>query len=194
MDEAIGRSLGNVSLEKDLKSTIHKSTRRARRIQCIMHIFGQKVFLIQLIKGFMFQGWCCILLVLLLLTSMVLLKYSSFLPMIHFLNFVRFFHLQFFLIIILPISFVIFFHHSSTLKDYSFKDTLSFVSQFKNANLSGKVHVSYDVTSLFTNISLEETIDIVVNLIFSHNPNLSITIKKLEKTFSFSYITDSFSF
>ena len=116
MDEAIGRSLGNVSLEKDLKSTIHKSTRRARRIQCIMHIFGKKVFLIQLIKGFMFQGWCCILLVLLLVTSMVLLKYSSFLLVIHFLNFVRFFHLQVFLIIILLISFVIFFHPSQYLK------------------------------------------------------------------------------
>ena len=36
--------------------------------------------------------------------------------------------------------------------DYSFKDTFSFVSQIKNANLSKKVLVFYDVTSLFTNI------------------------------------------
>ena len=43
--------------------------------------------------------------------------------------------------------------------DYSCKDTFSFVSQIKNANLSRKFLVSYDVTSIFTNISLQETID-----------------------------------
>ena len=49
---------------------------------------------------------------------------------------------------------------------YSCKDTFSFVSQIKNANLSKKCLVSYDVTSLFTNITLQETIDIAMNLIF----------------------------
>ena len=34
---------------------------------------------------------------------------------------------------------------------YSRKDTFSFVSRIKNANLSQKRLVSYDVTSLFTN-------------------------------------------
>ena len=38
--------------------------------------------------------------------------------------------------------------------DYSYKDTFSFVSEIKNANLSRKCLVSYDVTSLFTTISL----------------------------------------
>ena len=47
--------------------------------------------------------------------------------------------------------------------DYSCKDTFSFVSQIKNANLSKKFLVSYDVTSLFTNITLQETIDINLN-------------------------------
>ena len=63
--------------------------------------------------------------------------------------------------------------------DYSCKDTFSFVSQIKNANLSKKFLVSYNVTSLFTNIPLQETIDIAINLIFNHNPNLSITRKEL---------------
>ena len=63
--------------------------------------------------------------------------------------------------------------------DYSCKDTFSFVSQIKNANLSKKFLVSYDVTSLFTNIPLQETIDIAINLIFNHNPNLNIAKKKL---------------
>ena len=78
--------------------------------------------------------------------------------------------------------------------DYSCKYTFSFVSQIKNANLSKKFLVSYDVTSLFTNIPLQETIDIAINLIFNHNPNLNITRKELKKTFPFCYITDSFYF
>ena len=67
--------------------------------------------------------------------------------------------------------------------DYSCKDTFSFVSQIKNANLSKKLLVFYDVTSLFTNIALQESIDIVINLIFNQNPNLSITKKELKKLF-----------
>ena len=63
--------------------------------------------------------------------------------------------------------------------NYSCKDTFSFVSQIKNVNLSKKFLVSYDVTSLFTNIPLQETIDIAINLIFNHNPNLNITRKEL---------------
>ena len=62
--------------------------------------------------------------------------------------------------------------------DYSCKDTFSFASKSKNANLSKKFLVSYDVTNLFTNIPLQETIDIAINLIFNHNPNLNITKKK----------------
>ena len=48
--------------------------------------------------------------------------------------------------------------------DYSCKDTFSFVCQIINANLSRKLLVSYDVTSLFTNTALEETTDIAINL------------------------------
>ena len=82
--------------------------------------------------------------------------------------------------------------------DYSCKDNFSFVSQFRNANLSKTFPNSYDVTSLFTNIPLQESIDIAINLTFDHNPNLSITKKKL-KNFSFllhhrliSFLTVSF--
>ena len=64
--------------------------------------------------------------------------------------------------------------------DYSCKDTFSFVSQIKNAKLSKK----FLVTSLFTNIPFQETIDIAINLIFNHNPNLK-TLKKNLKNFFF---------
>ena len=78
--------------------------------------------------------------------------------------------------------------------DYSCKDTFSFVSQIKNANLSKTFLVSYDVTSLFTNIPLWETIDIVINLIFNHNPNLNITKKELKKLFLFATSQTHFIF
>ena len=60
--------------------------------------------------------------------------------------------------------------------DYSCKDMFSFVSQIENANLSGK----------FTNIPLQETIHIAINLIFNHNPNLNTTKKELKKLFLFA--------
>ena len=47
--------------------------------------------------------------------------------------------------------------------------------------VSLKYFVSY--CSLFTNIPLQETIDIAINLIFNHNPNLNITRKELKKLF-----------
>ena len=78
--------------------------------------------------------------------------------------------------------------------DYSCKDTFSFVSQIKNANLSKKCLVSYDVNSLFTNIPLQETIDIAISLIFNQNPNLNITKKKLKKLFRFATSQTHFIF
>ena len=71
------------------------------------------------------------------------------------------------------------------------KDTFSFVSQIETANLSKKFSVSYDVISLFTNILLQETIDVAINLIFNHNPNLNITRKEL---FLFSTSQTNFIF
>ena len=72
--------------------------------------------------------------------------------------------------------------------------TYFFVSQIKNANLSKKFLVSYDVTSFFTNIPLQETIDIAINLILNHNRNLSNTKNKLKIFFPLCYIKDSFYF
>ena len=126
----------------------------------------------------------CILLVLLLLVSMVLLKCTSSLPVMHFLNFVRLFHLQVLLVIIFLVSFVIFFRLLVS-NDYGCKDTFSFVSQINNANLSKKFLVSNDVPSLFTNIPLQETVDIAMNFILDDNSNLNITKKELKKNFSF---------
>ena len=69
-----------------------------------------------------------------------------------------------------------------------------FVSQIKNASLSVKFLVSYHVTSLFTNIPLQETIDTAINLIFNHNTNLNITKKELKKLFLFATSRTHFLF
>ena len=78
--------------------------------------------------------------------------------------------------------------------DYSFKDTFSFVSQIKNANRSRKFFISYNVITLLTNISFQETIDIAINLIFNPNPNLNITKKELKKHFFFATSQTHFIF
>ena len=51
----------------------------------------------------------------------------------------------------------------------------------KNPNHSSQFLVSYDVTSLFTNIPLQETINTTINLILNHNPNLYISKNELKK-------------
>ena len=66
------------------------------------------------------------------------------------------------------------------------KILLLFFSQIKNADLSKRFLGSYDVTSYFTNVLLQETIEIAINLIFNHNPNLNITRKELKKIFFFA--------
>ena len=47
--------------------------------------------------------------------------------------------------------------------DYSCKDTFTLVSQIRNTNRSGQFLVSCNVTSLFTNIPLQENIDIPIS-------------------------------
>ena len=54
--------------------------------------------------------------------------------------------------------------------------------------------VSYYVTSRFTNIPPQETIDVTINLIFNHNPNLNATEKELIKLFLFATSQTHFIF
>ena len=49
--------------------------------------------------------------------------------------------------------------------------------------------VSYDVTSLFTNIPLSETIDLVVNAIFESNTGLDLKLSKTELKELFNFAT-----
>ena len=118
-----------------------------------------------------------IVLVLLLLVSIVFLKYTSFPQVIHFLNFfpivssIGTFNYDLTRFLCDPLSPVV-------------HDFFYFVSQIKNANLSAKFLVLYEVTSLFTNTALQETIDGTINLILNDNLNLNFT-KNWLKNFSF---------
>ena len=127
-------------------------------LQRFLRNLKQKTFLIKL------NMISCILLVLLLLVSMVLLKCKNSPLVIHFLNFVRLASsigtfdydlVRFLCDVLSPL----------VLNIYSCKNTFLL---FKNANLSKEILVSYDVSSFFTNISLQEIIEIVMNLSKSH--------------------------
>ena len=80
------------------------------------------------------------------------------------------------------------------LNDYSCKDTVFFVSQIKNENLSKNFFVSDDVNSLFGNIPLQETIDMAINLIFNPNPYPNVTKKERKKLLLFATSQTHFIF
>ena len=86
------------------KANEDPTLQREASLQRFLHKLKQKTFLMEL------NMINCILLVLLLLVSVELLKYTNSPLVIHFLNFIPLFHLQVLLVIILPVSFVIFIH------------------------------------------------------------------------------------
>ena len=57
-------------------------------------------------------------------------------------------------------------------------DTFSFVREIQDFDFSDIFLVSYDVTSLFTNIPLSETIDLAVNAIFDSNTESDLKLLK----------------
>ena len=57
-----------------------------------------------------------------------------------------------------------------TLNEYTIKDSFSFTEKLLSYN-SNLVMASFDVESLFTNIPLQETIDLCVELFFDDKPN-----------------------
>ena len=113
----------------------------------------------------------CILLVLLLLVSMDKFSFSGSCPKLRPINSSRGtfnYNVARFLFGLLSLLIP---------NDYSCRYTFSFVSQIKNANISRKCLVSYNATRRFTNIPLQEIIDVAINLIFNHNLSLNITKK-----------------
>ena len=78
--------------------------------------------------------------------------------------------------------------------DHSAKDTFSFVEELKTVSVTNKYMVSYNVTSLFTNIPLEETIHLTIDLSSEAKPDLKISRKDLQKLFQFATSQTNFLF
>ena len=68
-------------------------------------------------------------------------------------------------------------------EQHSAKDSFSFIKEIQQLNYEQYFLCSYDVVSLFTNIPLEETIDLAVNLIFESNNKLRIDKEQLRELF-----------
>ena len=79
-------------------------------------------------------------------------------------------------------------------KEFCADDTFTFIKDIKEVSSSEKFMVSYDVTSLFTNIPLEETINIAVDVILKSNKEIKITKKELKELFQFATSHSHFLF
>ena len=73
-------------------------------------------------------------------------------------------------------------------------DTFTFVRDINELSLSGKFMVSFDVESLFTNIPLEECVNLAVEYISKGNPDLRLTTTELRNLFNFATAQTHFLF
>ena len=74
--------------------------------------------------------------------------------------------------------------------DYNASDTFTFVQEINNLPMFGKFLISFDVESLFTNIPLEECIDLVVKYI----SDLKLSPSDLKRLFTFATAETHFLF
>ena len=73
-------------------------------------------------------------------------------------------------------------------------DTFSFVREIQDIDFSDMFLVSYDVTSLFTNIPLSETIDLTVNANFDSNTESDLKLNKIQLKELFNFATSHIHF
>ena len=74
------------------------------------------------------------------------------------------------------------------------KIRFTFIEEIKKVSHSPHFMVSFDVESLFTNIPLNETINIAVDLILENKPEIELTKKDLTELFEFATKYTHFSF
>ena len=60
------------------------------------------------------------------------------------------------------------------------EDSFAFAEEIKSVSLHNKFFVSYDATSLFTNILLKETVELALTLLLEKEPNLRISKNDLK--------------
>ena len=77
---------------------------------------------------------------------------------------------------------------------YCCKDSFTFVKEVNQVSVSNQFLISYDVNSLFTNIPLDETIEIAINKILENRQDLKISKRNLKKLFLFATAQTHFMF
>ncbi|CAH8501621.1 hypothetical protein MS3_00006096 [Schistosoma haematobium] len=67
------------------------------------------------------------------------------------------------------------------LVKHSVKDVFEFVDTLKNMNINGKTMLSLDITPLFTNIPLTETIDYICEQLLEKKIEIPIPVIKMKE-------------
>ncbi|XP_020906008.1 uncharacterized protein LOC110244161 [Exaiptasia diaphana] len=78
--------------------------------------------------------------------------------------------------------------------EYSVHDSFSFVKEINDLDTNNRFMVSFDIVSLFTNIPLEECIDLAVKYTKDGNPNLKLTHEDLRDLFKLATTGTHFLF
>ena len=78
--------------------------------------------------------------------------------------------------------------------DYTASDTFTFIDDIQKVSMANKFMISFDVASLFTNIPLEETIELAVDLILTKDPNNQHSREDLTRLFEFATLGTNFLF
>ena len=65
------------------------------------------------------------------------------------------------------------------------QDTFTFIKELEQVRDYNIFLVSFDISSLFTNIPLNETIELALDYILSNNPDVNIIRKDIKKLFQF---------
>ena len=78
--------------------------------------------------------------------------------------------------------------------EFSCSDIFCFLEDLHKHNIKDKFTVSFDICSLFTNISLHETIDLAVDHIMENDPTLKVRRKELWELFDFTTSKPNFIF
>ena len=69
---------------------------------------------------------------------------------------------------------------------HSTQDTFTFIKELEEVRDYNNFLVSFDVSSLFTNIPLNETTELALDYFLSNNPDVNISRKHLKKLFQFA--------
>ena len=77
---------------------------------------------------------------------------------------------------------------------HSTQDTFTFIKEMEEVRDYNNFLVSFDVSSLFTNIPLNETIELALDYILSNNHEVNISRKDLKKLFQFATSETHFYF